>query len=356
MTTENLTMDDINLDISPEEEMEMLEKIVSETDAPAAETPAEPEVEAPDVPVDTEVEKPAEEAKPTEAQADVLAELRAERERLQQQLNELSISALADRRRLESIEQNILQPRQPEPEPEPAGPSPEQIAALLDQRIAQTDAALTKAELEDPSAAPALRQQLRQLERYYTNFTAQQALQQVPDPEAVVQRAVQETNTVNRFTSVKDNIINEFPVLDAKSEYFNAELRDQIHEIYNPMLAKGADPTEALIKATMLVTKANGVLPMSELVRRHQEAEAAKQAEAEKTKAELETNKRKTEQVQKNIAAAQATPPNIAQAGVSGESHGVLEKYDFGKMSLAEFNKIPDSELEVIESTLAMYS
>ena len=355
MTTETLTMDDINLDISPEDELEMLEKIVEGAEE-AAEAPAE-EAPAEEAPAE-EAEKPAEAE--VVAQSDVLAELRAERERLQQQLNELSVSALADRRRLESIEHNILHPRQPEPvpEPEPAGPSPEQIVALLDQKIAQTDAALSQAELEDPSAAPALRQQLRQLERYYNNFVANQTLQQiqVPDPEAVVQRAVQETNTVNRFTSVKDNIINEFPVLDAKSEYFNADLRDQIHEIYNPMLAKGADPTEALIKATLLVTKANGVLPMSELIKQHQAAEAAKQAEAEKTKAALETNKRKTEQVQKNVAAAQATPPNIASAGVSGESHGVLDKYDFSKMSLAEFSKIPDSELEVIESTLAMYS
>jgi len=353
-------MDDINLDISPEDELEMLDKIVegaeAEAEVPVEETPAE-EVEKP---VEAEVEKPVEAE--VAAQNDVLAELRTERERLQQQLNELSVSALADRRGLESIEQNILHPRQPEPEPEPAGPSPEQIAALLDQKIAQTDAALSQAEAEDPSAAPALRQQLRQLERYYNNFVANQTLQQiqVPDAEAVVQRAVQETNTVNRFTSIKDNIINEFPVLDAKSEYFNVDLRDQIHEIYNPMLAKGADPTEALIKATMLVTRANGVLPMSELIKQHHAAEAAKveaeAAAAAKVKAELDANTRKTAQVQKNVAAAQATPPNIAQAGVSGEAHGVLEKYDFGKMSLAEFNKITDSELEVIESTLAMYS
>ena len=366
-------LDDIDLDMSPEDELEHIKKLeaAQAEQAESAEktdtTTEETTDEATGTQGTTEEVSPAEASTQEEgllkqgapAEDNVLAELRAERERLQQQLNELSISSLADRRRLETIEQSLLKQYQPQPEPEPDGPTPEQIAALLDQRIAQTDAALAKAEAEDPTAAPALRQQLRQLERYYNNFLANQTLQQLrgPDPQEVIQQAVKETNTVNQFNAVRSDILQEFPVLDTQSEYFNQALRDEIHEIYNPMLAKGMDPTEALIKATTLVTRAHNVLPMSVLIRQHQEAEAAKAAEAEaaKTKAELDANQRKTEQVKKNIEAAQAMPPNIATMGTSNEAQGVLGKYNFEKMSLSEFSKIPESELELIESTLAMY-
>jgi hypothetical protein len=358
-------LDDIDLDMSPEDELELVKKLEAEQ-AEQAETTEETTNETTstkgtteEVSAQTSTQEEGLLGQKPPAEDNTLAELRAERERLQQQLNELSISSLADRRRLESIEQSLLKQYQPQPEPEPEGPSPEQIAALLDQRIAQTDAALARAEAEDPTAAPALRQQLRQLERHYNNFLANQTLQQLrgPDPQEVIQQAVKETNTVNQFNAVRGDILQEFPVLDTQSEYFNQALRDEIHEIYNPMLAKGMDPTEALIKATTLVTRAHNVLPMSTLIRQHQEAEAAKMTEAEaaKTKAEIDANQRKTEQVKKNIEASQATPPNIASLGASNESQGVLGKYNFEKMSLSEFSKIPESELELIESTLAMY-
>jgi flagellar biosynthesis chaperone FliJ len=260
---------------------------------------------------------------------------------------------------LETIEKSVAQPQQAQVV-EPEGPTPEQIVGLLDQRIAETDRALSQAELEDPAQAPALRQQLRQLERYYNNYVNNLTVAQAkgPDPEAIVQKAVHETTVQGQFKAIKSNIVNEFPVLDANSEYFNESLRDQVHEIYNPMLAAGKDPVEALIQATMLVTKANGIQPMSELVRLHYEQEAAKKAEAElkKTEKQIKAVERKAEQVNKNVQAAQATPPNLANAGVSGESHGVLDKYDFSKMSLSEFNKIPEAELEMIESTLMLYN
>lgn len=366
MSNQVANFDDIDLDLDPEEELKRVMELVGEGEEPAEEADAESsqEEEKTEETQEDTAEEPSQEPATEPAiseQETALQELREERIRLQQQLNEMSVSALADRRRLESIEKSILTRQEPPAPKEPEGPTPEQIVGLLDQRIAETDAALSKAELEDPSSAPALRQQLRQLERYYNNYVANQTLAQVqaPDPEALVQRSVQETNTQNRFQSVKGQILQEFPIIDTNSEYFNEQLRDQIHEIYNPMLANGLDPTEALVKATMLVTRAAGVKPMSELIKEQTQAEAAK-AEAEaKTKAETEkklaSTTRKIEQVSKNVKAAEATPPNLANVGVSGESHGITDKYDFSKMSIKEFNRIPDSELEAIESALMMY-
>lgn len=351
----NANFEDIDLGIDPEEELAKIQAL-------------EEAVEDIDEKIDKETDEAAEEReegsegavegateKSTEDNSQLLEDLRQERARLQQQLTELSMSALADKRRLEAIEQHLAQPRQSETPPEPQGPTPEQIAALLDRRISEVDAALTRAEMEDPSVVPQLRQQLRQLERYYTNFVANQTIAQTkgPDPQEVIQKAVQETNTINRFNAVKQSIIQEFPILDAQSEFFNPQLRDQIHKIYNPMLANGADPTEALIEATSLVVRAHGVLPLSEIIRQ-KEQELAEQGK--KLSKEEAATKRKLAQVEKNIKAAQDAPPNIASVGRTTDSSGVLDKYDFGKMGLKEFEKLSDSELEMIENTLMLYN
>jgi len=344
-------LNDVDLDIDPEEELAKI-KALEESDDDT-EDGIEEDVEEGASAEDGA--KPASEVANPDTNTELLEELRQERARLQQQLQELAMSALADKRRLENIEQHLSQPKVPEAPPEPQGPTPEQIAHLLDRRIAEVDAALTQAEMEDPASVPQLRQQLRQLERYYTNFVANQTVAQVkgPDPQEVIQRAVQETNTVNRFNAIKQNIITEFPILDVKSEFFSSQLRDQIHKIYNPMLAQGADPTEALIEATSLVVKAHGVLPLSEIIRQ-KEQELSEQGN--KLTKEEAAAKRKLAQVEKNIKAAQDTPPSMATTGKTTDSAGVLDKYDFQKMSLKEFDKLSESELEMIENTLMMYN
>lgn len=381
-------LDDINLDMDLEDELkhvmsleeeisdidDKIEKAEQEVEAAKQEVEAakQEDVQGSDQSTGQPVEKQAEE-KPAELsdQERLLMELREERARLQQQLNDLSVSALADRRRLESIEKTILAPKEQPKQEEPVdeGPTPEQIIAVLDQKIAETDAALSKAEVEDPASAPALRQQLRQLERYYNNYVTNVMLSQirVPDPNDLVQQAIKESATQNQFQAVRQNILREFPILDAQSEYFNEQLRDQVHEIYNPMINAGNDPVESLIKATMLVVRANGIKSISELQREYEAAQAAEQNAAkaaknasgsEKVEAEkkLAAAQRKVEQVEKNLKAAEATPPNIANVGSGSESHGILDKYDFSKMSIKEFSRLSDAELEQIESALMMYN
>ena len=117
----------------------------------------------------------------------------------------------------------------------------------------------------------------------------------------------------------------------------------------------------------MLVSRANGINSISELQQEHEaaqaaEKEAAKQVESasstEKAEAEkkLAATQRKVEQVEKNLKAAEATPPNIANVGSGSESHGMLDKYDFQKMSIKEFSRLSDAELEQIEGALMMYN
>jgi hypothetical protein len=345
MTTENLGFEEIDLDVSPEEELEQMASLDdAETDVDDVEVDVEDAVE---------VEDAAEPGVTGAAETlQLLENLRAERAKLQEQLSEVAVGSLADRRRLDELERSLQEAKQPKAPPEPEGPTPQQILGHLDARIAAVDKALARAENENPSEAPALRSTLRKLERYYNNFTNQQTVlaAQGPDPATVVQRAVEETNQQNRFASVKTNIVNEFPVLDTKSPYFDAGLRDQVHRIYNPMLAAGADPTQALIEATMLVTRANGVAALSELYQQQQAAAPAAPPPKEKAAA------RKADAVKKNLAASAAVPPVIASAGATGGTHGVLDKYDFGKMSINEMLKMTSEQEEQVEMALAMYN
>lgn len=367
--------EDINLDMDLDEEIKHVMGLEEAEEAEDSGEEKASEDKAEDTSESTKEEKASEQDTKAEEpvvnqQEQLLQELREERARLQQQLNEISVSALADRRRLESIEKTMITPReQPKQEVVDEGPTPEQIVAVLDQKIAQTDAALIKAEQEDPASAPALRQQLRQLERYYNNYVSNLTLSQihVPDPDTIVQQTIKESNTQNQFQTVRQNILREFPILDTQSEYFNEALRDQVHEIYNPMLNNGKDPTEALVKATMLVARAHGIKSLSELQQEFDAAQAAQQeaakkvetasaSEKEQAEKKLVATQRKVEQVEKNLKAAEATPPNIANIGSGSEQHGMLDKYDFQKMGIKEFSRLSDAELEQIEGALMMYN
>lgn len=318
-------------DMDPDTEIETLQAMEEE-----------PEVEG------AEVEEEVAAAEPEVDHSKELEDLRAERQKLQSQLQELSVSTLADRRRLEALEKTLAQAQKAEDSPREEGPSAEDVVNYLDEQIAKVDAALTKAETADPSKVPALRQQLRVLERYYNNYVSQAMLEasRGPDPESVVSQAVQEATTHGNFQALKQNITREFPILDTKSPYFNEGLRDQVHDIYNPMIQAGGDPVESLAKATMLVMRANGIKSISELSQEQQEPGSKKE---EATKA------RKASAVEKNIKAAKNTPPDISHVGKGSAELGPGKVPDFDKMGINDFMRMTDSQIEEMEKALMMY-
>lgn len=361
MTDKTVNLDDIDLDLEMEDELKKVlaideepKEVVSQEEDPAEEEEVPSEEEVPVEPKDDEVKRE-------------LAELKSERQRLQDQLNELSVTTLTDRRRMIELEKSLRETKAREPDepvkPRDEGPTPEQVIGQLDKRIAQVDAALAKAESQDPASVPELRRQLRTLERYYNNYLTQVQLQiqqgERVDPELVVQQAVVEAQQQNRFNSIKGTILDQFPVLDPNSEYFDESLRDEVHAVYNPMIKAGADPADALAKTVSLVTAARGIAPLSKLQemyyqQQQAEAEAAKKAEEAAAKKSAGTT-RKQDQIKKNLEAAAAQPPNIATVGQTNDSKGILDKYDFGGMGINEFMRIPDEELDKIESVLALY-
>jgi hypothetical protein len=350
---ENTTFEDIDLELDPEEEIAQLDVEEEEEEEEEEDLSALEEEEE-------EEEKPKEEPEP-DAKS-VLEELRAERQRLQAQLNELSVTTMTDRRRMTELEKALQESSKPAAKEVEQGPTPEQIIGHLDHRINQVEKALAKAELEDPSTAPELRKQLRTLERHYNNYTTQLHLQanQAVDPDLVVQQAVIETNQQNRFQAVRQQVTDQFPILDKNSKHYDKELADEIHSLYNPMLKDGYDPADALMRTVSLVTAARGILSLGQLSEWQQaqleekaKVEAMGKAEAEKKKA---TSTRKTDAVTRNIKAATDTPPNIANTGNANSDTGILGKYDLAKMGINEYMRMSDAEVQALEdATLAMW-
>lgn len=341
--------DDVDLGLDAEDELAKLD--VDDDDDDSLDDLLDDEAE-----VEEEVEDEVVTKDPEPDTKAVLEELRAERQKLQAQLNELSVTTMTDRRRMADLEAALKESSKPQEKEVEEGPTPEQIVGHLDHRINQVEKALAKAEEEDPSKAPVLRKQLRTLERYYNNYTTQLQLQsaQGPDPDLVVQQAVIETNQQNRFNAVRSQITDQFPILDKNSKHYDKDLADEIHSLYNPMLKDGYDPADALLRTVSLVTAARGILSLGQLNEWQQgqleekaKLEAMEKTEADKKKA---ANTRKTDAVKRNIAAAKDTPPNIANAGNANNSGSVLDKYDLGKMGINEFMRMSDAELADLEN------
>ena len=337
--------DEIDLDIDPEEE---LNSLADEIEKEKEDEEKEEEKEGEETTEETTEETKAEED-------DGLSEierLRLDRLRLQDQLNELAMRSALDGRKLAELEKGLIegQKQKVEKPAEEEGPTPEQILNHLDQRIGAVEKALAKAEIEDIEKAPALRQQLRQLERYYTDFKTNQMLEAAkgPDPQVLVQQAAEEAQSQQRYDAVRNAVKQEFPNLDPKSEYYNEALKDAVYEDYHARLNAGQNPTDALIKAVTLITKANSVKSMSELIA-EQQALAAKAPEKPAVD-------RKKEAVGRNTKVAKSLAPNLADVGTSNSSDGGLAKYDFGKMSFKEFEKVvTDENEEAIEEMLSRY-
>jgi hypothetical protein len=354
MADDKVDFDDIDLELDPEEELAKLEaEADKEGDAPPEEDDGPTEAEEEEA---TEVQAAVAEKAPDLDVKAALEDLRLERMRLQEQLNAVSAASLDDRRKMIEMERYLEQASQAaQQQPEERQPDPAVILSQLDQRIAQVDAALSRAELEDPGAAPELRRHLRTLERYYTNYLTQAQLSSVEaareDPRQAVEQALEATTVQHQFTSVREEVINEFPILDPKSKYFDADLRDEVHAVYNPMIASGMNPAEALARTVNLVTAARGIPPLSRILEMQGQQDAQKAAPPAKGKAAA----RKKEAVERNVAAAEATPPNLASMGQSNTAKGMLDKYQFSDLSITEMMRIPDAELERIEEALLLY-
>lgn len=354
---EELNFDDIDLDADGADEAAKLLETVEEEAVEVEETEedATEEEEAPA----GEAEEPKD-PDPQEELKNLFEELRAERQRLQEQLNELAVTSLTDRKKLTQLEKNLKKVKaQPAAEKEPEDLNPQQVMGLVDRRIAQVDAALAQAEAEDPAAVPALRKQLRNLERMANDYRTQVFIQanKGGDPQVLVQQALLEADQRARFDMALNYVTSQYPILDPNSDYYDEKFAGQVQRVYTPMSKEGEDPAEALLESVSLVTAARGVLSIAQLQELQAQEEAKKAEEAKKVPPKKEgAAQRKTDAVKRNVAAAQAQPPNIANLGSPNSNTKLLDKYDLSTMPINEFLRLSDEEMDRLEAAaLSLY-
>ena len=337
--------DDIDLDLEDDIEFKKLLEGGPPTQDINPETPPEPET--PETPPETEEDRIAQ----------LTAQIQEERRLLEEKLAELAVSNAMQGRKVEDLTKQLASSEKKE-EKVDEGPSPEEVMSAIDNRIAQVDAALAKAEIEDPSKAPALRQQLRQLERYAIKYqtTVDREANAPIDPADIASKAASDAALQMKFNYVTDNIKREYPALDPASPDFNQDLQNKVHRFFNPMLqVGGTDPIDALIEATTTVMRGAGVLAVSEVAQLEQQKSMSEAEKAAAEKAAADASTRKEDAITRNIQAANMTPPNLASQGESNKPGGILEKYDFGKMSINDMLRLPDDVEEQIENALYMW-
>jgi hypothetical protein len=386
--TEKITVDPydadvIDLNVPIEESMAKFNAMFPDEPEPAPAVAAEP-APAPAVAAEPEpapaAAAPAEPAPAPAVEApkpDPLAALQAEREALLAQITALSGAQSATQAQISAMAEQLKQAtvkEEPKAPPAPSEPPPEQVYAYLNDKIGAIENKLTEASQSDPAATPAIMRELFAAQRQLLMYDTRQQLStlQVPDPEAITERAVTATQQRMEFDAQRAAIMQEFPQL-ALGAQRDEEFHAAVMEIYGPLYKSGTDPTDALTKAVTLVAAARGVRSASQLAAEQAQAKAAEAAEAERkaaeaklaeVEAELKKSKaatpadRKADAVQRNLAAAAATPPNLGEVvtGVSNDGKGIADKYDFESMSIEEFMRIPQSDVDKFEDVLRRHA
>ncbi len=332
-----INFDDIDLDTPTADALNKLQSDEPSAPPKDAEPPATPPVQPENV---TEVA-----AKQTDLSAE-LARLQEERNSLLKRLNTLSVTSAAQQKKLDSLAKAIEAKEQQVEQ----GPTYEQIDQSFAARIQELENAIEDAEVKDPTKVAALARELRQVERQYNSFQIEARAEMLKPPatEDLVGRSVAETKAALAFEQTRLKILEDFPELDASGQNANEVAIQEVYEYYQPLIKGGMDPAKALIKAVKVVTTEYNMLPMSRRTPPKTE-EPTPPPELQKKE------ERKPEAVKRNVEAAKSIPPDLTNAGSSDTGKSIVDKFDFGKMSIDEFMRIPDGDLAKIEEALLRY-
>jgi hypothetical protein len=225
----------------------------------------------------------------------------------------------------------------------------------FDAKIEEVESLLAEAEANDPSKAPALRRELRALERRYSSYVTEQRLGmlQAPDPEALIDMSAKQAKQAMEYENTRSRILEDFPMLDGDSPTANVEMIEAVYDLYHPLIKGGVEPSKALSKAVKLVAKEYGVEKAGKLA--DLTPPPAKEPAKEPEKPTAAAAARKQEAVERNIRDAANTPPDMGSVGSSNEATTVLGKYNFQTMSIDEFMRIPEADQARIEEALRRY-
>jgi hypothetical protein len=199
---------------------------------------------------------------------------------------------------------------------------PQQERVDYDAKISEIDQQIEDARADgDTSKVSQLRAQQRKLEReavmeqMYASMPRQQ--QQQLDPRQVIQQ----TSESLRLEQLIGQLEQQYPVLDETSDQFDAEMSDEIMNLYDS-LRQRMPLSAAMERAVSYVTKAHDISP------------------ATQTKAPARKS------VERNIRAAAAQPPELDGVGMDSAKAGVTRSVDIAKMTQDQFEQLSDSEIE----------
>lgn len=266
---------------------------------------------------------------------------------MQRRMRAMALANLAQQRKIDDLTRFAAPP--------PAAAAPPAPAAVEDKpppiadRLTELNETITSLDrkLDNPGAGDdtaEIRRDLRKAERAYTQLQTQQVLeankpveQKPVDTAALVQEATTAAQLQIEYRNTLQDTVKAYPVLNEESDLFDPTRIDGVVEVYNPLVKGGWTPSRALMFA------AKSVLGDPPAATALEAATAATAAPTTKEKA-----------VERNVAAEQAQPPNLALVGGSNKPTDA-GKFDFEAMSIDQVMQLSDQEMENYEQYLARH-
>ena len=208
--------------------------------------------------------------------------------------------------------QQYIQYIQSQQQTQPQGPS-------VDEQLAEIDTKLEDARADgDTALVSKLRTQQRQLERQAVieQMQASMPRQEQIDPRQLIQQSSESL----RLEQLIGQLEQQYPMLDESHDSFDPDVSDEIMSLYDS-LRQRMPLTQAMERAVSYVTKAHDINPANKAVP-------------------------KRGNVERNIRAAAAQPPELSDVGMDSARAGATRPVDVAKMSQEQFEALDDAEIE----------
>lgn len=297
-----------------ESQLDSTDGVQASSAAPTSAEPAEEQPEADQV--DRAKDQPTEESTGEEGddRSHLIARHRYNFQRDQRLAAERQVQEM--QRRMAQYESYFqrLQSQQQEPE-----------KVDFDARITELDQQIEDARADGDSArASKLRAEQRKLERQAAIEEVQARLprQEQVDPSELARQAAEST----RLESLIGQLEQQYPILDETNDQFDPDVSEEVMSLYDTLQTR-MPLSKAMERAVLYVTRAHGITP----------ADAA-QKPARKN-------------VERNIRAAAAQPPEMDGVGMDSAKAGVTRTVDIAKMSQDQFEALSDEEIEKLLAT-----
>jgi DNA repair exonuclease SbcCD ATPase subunit len=207
----------------------------------------------------------------------------------------------------------------------------EQQQVQRSEAVRQLDAQVEALEAEREQAAydgnkekaQELSKQVRELNRRIARIEAQEESTQI----------VSETLEKERLQVAIAECEARYPMLNHRSETYNEKMTEVVLATQFMKIQQGMPRSQALYEAVRTVME--GLQPQRE--------EVPKGLEHAQESAKEQTQERRKEQVQTSLATQNAQPPSLQTVGLDSDKAGATGLPDVTRMSVEEFDALPES-------------